>query len=67
MYMHIYEDHMGGLYATDEVLSYEETYCETCGDSDTLIGSADSADEKPGHFSKTNVISTEAEDMRLTT
>lgn len=45
MYMYIYENHMGGLYATDEVLSYEETYCETCGDSDTLIGSADSADE----------------------
>lgn len=31
--MYIYEDHMGGLYATDEVLSYEKTYCETCGDA----------------------------------
>ena len=60
MYMYIYEDHMGGLYATDEVLSYEETYCETCGDSDTLP-------MKPGHFSRTNVISMEAEDIRLIT
>ena len=64
MYMYIYKNHMGGLYATDEVLSYEETYCETCGDSDTLIGSADSADEA-WHFSRTNVISMEAEDIRL--
>ena len=43
--MYIYQSHMDGLYATNEFLSYEETYCETCGDSDTLIGSTESADE----------------------
>lgn len=53
--MYIYESHMGGLYARSKELSFEERYCETCGDSDTLIGVADSADEawallKPNNF-----------------
>lgn len=38
--MYIYEGHMGSLYASDDVLDYEDTYCETCGDSDWLIGHA---------------------------
>ena len=38
--MYIYESHMGGIYVEERVLDYEETYCETCGDSDWLIGSA---------------------------
>lgn len=36
----IYESHMGGLYCTTSVL--DDTYCETCGDSDWLLGSASS-------------------------
>lgn len=43
--MYIYEGHMGGLFVSDEILSYEETYCETCGDSDWLVGYADTRDE----------------------
>ena len=43
--MYIYEGHMGGLYISDEVLEYEQLYCETCGDIDTLIGYADSRKE----------------------
>jgi len=41
--MHIYEGHMGGLYATEEILDYDDMYCGTCGDSDTYLGSADNA------------------------
>ena len=43
--MYIYENHMGGLFASDRELSYEECYCETCGDSDWLIGEADTREE----------------------
>ena len=43
--MYIYEGHMGGLFVSDEILSYEETYCETCGDSDWLVGYADTREE----------------------
>ncbi len=38
--MYIYEDHMGGLYTSDRSLSYEERHCETCGDTDWLVGYA---------------------------
>ena len=43
--MYIYENHMGGLFTSDRKLSYEECYCETCGDSDWLIGEADTREE----------------------
>lgn len=43
--MYIYESHMGGLFVSDEVLSYEQTYCETCGDSDYLLGYAETREE----------------------
>lgn len=43
--MYIYEGHMGSLFVTDEPLSYEECYCETCGDSDWLIGTAETREE----------------------
>lgn len=39
--MYIYDGHMGGLYVSDEALEYEQLHCETCGDSDTLIGYVD--------------------------
>lgn len=43
--MYIYESHMGGYYVSDEFLRYEELYCEECGDSDTLIGFAESKED----------------------
>lgn len=39
--MYVYEDHLGGgMYASCRELSYEERYCEQCGDTDWLIGYA---------------------------
>lgn len=35
---YLYASHMGGLYVSDDYLGFEETYCETCGDCDQLIG-----------------------------
>lgn len=35
---YLYESHMGGLFSVDDMLSPDECYCETCGDSDWLIG-----------------------------
>ena len=43
--MYIYQSHMGGLYTSDDELDYEYTYCETCGDSDWLIGYAETREE----------------------
>lgn len=43
--MCIYEGHMGWLYSSDELLDYEDLYCETCGDSDTYIGCAEAKEE----------------------
>ncbi|MBS5368586.1 MAG: hypothetical protein KHY19_03840 [Coprobacillus cateniformis] len=43
--MYIYQSHMGGLYTSDDELDYEQTYCETCGDSDWLIGYAETREE----------------------
>ena len=42
---YIYESHMGGLYTSDYDLPFDRLYCDTCGDSDHLIGYAvDKAD-----------------------
>lgn len=43
--MYIYKSHMGGLFVSDDELDYEQTYCETCGDSDWLIGYAETREE----------------------
>ena len=43
--MSIYESHMGGLYTSDEPLDYEDLYCEECGDSDQLIGYAETRED----------------------
>ena len=40
---YIYEGHMGGLYCSDYEI--EDTYCEQCGDSDWLLGTASSAED----------------------
>ena len=44
--MYIYEDHVdGGLYTSNRELSYEERHCKQCGDSDWLIGYANTREE----------------------
>ena len=43
--MYIYESHMGGLFLSYEILDYEQTYCEECGDSDFLFGYAETREE----------------------
>lgn len=43
--MYIYESHMGSLFVSDDILDYEQTYCETCGDSDFLLGYVETREE----------------------
>ena len=43
--MYIYEGHMGGLYTPDEALDCEDLYREECGDSDWLIGYAETRED----------------------
>lgn len=43
--MYIYESHMGSLFVSDDILDYEQTYCEICGDYDRLIGYAENREE----------------------
>ena len=39
---YVYRNHLSeGFYASTEELSYSELYCEQCGDSDNLVGTAD--------------------------
>ena len=35
--MHLYESHLGGYFITENEVSYEDLYCETCGDSDQYL------------------------------
>ena len=43
--MYCYESHLGGIYWTEEKLSFEDTYCDECGDSDWLLGYASNKKE----------------------
>lgn len=43
--MYIYESHTGCLFVSDDILDYEQTYCEICGDSDYLLGYAETREE----------------------
>ena len=45
MSVYVYESHLGGLYTSDDYISYDELYCEQCGDSDYEIGSFDTFEE----------------------
>lgn len=36
---------MGSLFVSDDILDYEQTYCETCGDYDCLIGYAETREK----------------------
>jgi hypothetical protein len=40
--MYFYESHLGGLYTSNIKYSYDDLYCEECGDSDTYLGKYDS-------------------------
>ena len=42
---YLYDGHLGSLFTSDNILSYEECYCETCGDSDQLIGTFTTLEE----------------------
>lgn len=41
--MYFYDSHLGGFYSSDYFKDYDELYCETCGDSDTYLGSYENA------------------------
>ena len=43
--MYLYESHLGGLYTTEDIRSYDELYCETCGDSDWELGEFETLEE----------------------
>ena len=43
--MEVYENHLGGVFFSEEILEYEDLYCETCGDSDWPLGHADTWEE----------------------
>ena len=43
--MFIYESHMGGLFASETEYDEDSLYCDTCGDSDILIGEANNKEE----------------------
>lgn len=36
--MHIYESHMGGIYASEYELDYESRHCDICNDTDSWLG-----------------------------
>jgi hypothetical protein len=43
---YLYENHMGGFFDSYEELSWEETHCEICGDSDWCIGYYETDEER---------------------
>lgn len=43
--MFIYENHLGGLYVSDDKLDDDVLYCKVCGDCDWLIGEANTQGE----------------------
>lgn len=38
MSVYVYENHLGGLYTSDDYIPSNELYCEQCGDSDWCLG-----------------------------
>ena len=43
---HYYIDHLyGGLYSSNHKLTFDELYCEECGDSDFYLGSFETEEE----------------------
>lgn len=35
--VYIYESHLGGLYVVTKELSFDDLYCDSCGDCDNLV------------------------------
>lgn len=42
---YLYENHLGGIFVSDELIPYKDLYCEECGDSDWFIGTFESLEE----------------------
>lgn len=42
---YIYTSHLDGFYCANEELSMDMLYCETCGDCDMFLGTAESREE----------------------
>lgn len=45
MSVYVYENHLGGLYTSDDYIPFDELYCEQCGDSDWEIGAFDTFED----------------------
>lgn len=45
MTYYLYESHLGGVYWTTEQQSFEDLYCEECGDSNWLMGTFETMEE----------------------
>lgn len=43
---YLYHNHVGGVYAADRELSYDELYCDQCNDSDDPLGTVEPGDER---------------------
>lgn len=43
--MEVYESHLGGIFFTEDLLDWEDLYCDECGDSDRHLGCADTWEE----------------------
>lgn len=43
--MYVYENHLGGIYLSDELIPVEYLYCDSCGDSDLMLGEANTFEE----------------------
>lgn len=43
--IHLYENHLGGYYITDEYNEHFLETCEMCGDSDWYVGRYDTMEE----------------------
>lgn len=41
MRYYVYENHLGGLYRSEDKLSLNDTYCDECGSFDLEVGSFD--------------------------
>lgn len=47
-----YESHLGGVFPSDEYLTYNDLYCETCHDYDFFLGVFTSEEEAEEYLQK---------------
>lgn len=57
--MFLYESHLGGVYYTEEPIDPEHLYCESCRDSDFLIGRFNTEEELKELLAKIDYCSEE--------